>query len=546
MANKLIVSLSPHVHSGDSVQKNMYGVIIALVPALLVSFYMFGLGAVIVTLTSVIACLFFEWAITKYILKRERTTIMDGSAALTGILLAFNLPSNLPLWIIIIGALVAIGIGKMTFGGLGCNPFNPALVGRIFLLISFPVQMTSWPVTGQWASYTDAETAATPLALMKQAVHGDANALSQLPDTMSLFLGNNPGCIGEISALALLIGLVYMLWKKIISWHIPVSIIATVFVFSGLMHLANPVAYASPFVHLFTGGLMLGAIFMATDYVTSPMTHKGMIIYGVAIGFLTVVIRLFGAYPEGMSFAIFIMNAFTPLINTYCKPKRFGEVVKKLESSLKNMALALTGFSVVAGGLLGWVNDITAEPIAQANAKTLSDAIAVVVPGFDNNPAEAPETVEVNGATYKIYKATKGGEPIGAAVESSANGFGGALTVLVGFDNDGNIIDYSLLSHAETPGLGSKAADWFKKGAKGDITGKNPGEAALTVSKDGGQIDAITASTITSRAFLLAVNNAYAAYKNQYVDGASGATTQTEEADAETAVAADSTNVENN
>mgnify|MGYP000635795258 CR=1 FL=1 len=177
----------------------------------------------------------------------------------------------------------------------------------------------------------------------------------------------------------------------------------------------------------------------------------------------------------------------------------------------------------------------------------MSDAIAVVVPGFDNNPAEAPETVEVNGATYKIYKATKGGEPIGAAVESSANGFGGALTVLVGFDNDGNIIDYSLLSHAEN------CRDWvrrlptgLKREAKGDITGKNPGEAALTVSKDGGQIDAITASTITSRAFLLAVNNAYAAYKNQYVDGASGATTQTEEADAETAVAADSTNVENN
>ena len=233
MANKLIVSLSPHVHGGDSVQKNMYGVLIALIPALLVSFYMFGLGAVVVTLTSVIACLFFEWAITKFILKRERTTIMDGSAALTGVLLAFNLPSNLPLWIIIIGALVAIGIGKMTFGGLGCNPFNPALVGRIFLLISFPVQMTSWPVVGQLTSYTDAETTATPLALMKMAVHGDANALSQLPDTMSLFLGNNPGCIGEVSALALLLGLVYMLWKKIISWHIPVSILATVFVFSG-------------------------------------------------------------------------------------------------------------------------------------------------------------------------------------------------------------------------------------------------------------------------------------------------------------------------
>ena len=207
--------------------------------------------------------------------------------------------------------------------------------------------------------------------------------------------------------------------------------------------------------------------------------------------------------------------------------------MKKLESSLKNMALALTGFSVIAGGLLGWVNDVTAGPIAQANAKTLSDAIAVVVPGFDNNPAETPEVVEVSGATYKIYKATKGGEFIGAAVESSSNGFGGTLTVLVGFDPEGNIIDYSLLSHAETPGLGSKAADWFKKGAKGDITGKNPGEQALTVNKDGGQIDAITASTITTRAFLLAVNNAYAAYKNQNTDGASGATTKAVPADAE-------------
>ena len=329
MANKLIVSLSPHVHSGDSVQKNMYGVIIALIPALLVSFYMFGLGAVIVTLTSVAACLFFEWAITKFILKRERTTILDGSAALTGLLLAFNLPSNLPLWIIIIGALVAIGIGKMTFGGLGCNPFNPALVGRIFLLISFPVQMTSWPVVGQWASYTDAETAATPLALMKMAVHGDTTALEKLPSTMDLFLGNNPGCIGEISAIALLIGLAYLLWKKIITWHIPLSIIATVFVFATLLNLVDPEKYADGLTHLFTGGLMLGAIFMATDYVTSPMNHKGMIIYGIAIGFLTVLIRTFGAYPEGMSFAIFIMNAFTPLINTYCKPKRFGEVVKK-------------------------------------------------------------------------------------------------------------------------------------------------------------------------------------------------------------------------
>lgn len=329
MANKLIVSLSPHVHNNDSVQRNMYGVLIALIPALLVSLIYFGVGAAIVTLTSVVACVFFEWVITKFILKREKNTILDGSAIITGVLLAFNVPSNLPVWIIIIGALVAIGIGKMTFGGLGCNPFNPALVGRVFLLISFPVQMTSWPKIGQLTSYIDAETAATPLSLMKQAVHGDTSALEQLPSAFELFIGANGGSLGEVSALALLIGLVYMLWRRIITWHIPVSILATVFIFAGLMHLSDPVMYASPVVHLFTGGLMLGAIFMATDYVTSPMTHKGMIIYGVCIGFLTVVIRNFGAYPEGMSFAILIMNAFTPLINNYCKPKRFGEGKKK-------------------------------------------------------------------------------------------------------------------------------------------------------------------------------------------------------------------------
>ena len=335
MANKFIVSLSPHVHSGDSVQKNMYGVLIALIPALLVSLFAFGLGAAIVTITSVAACVFFEWAISKFIMKQDKCTICDGSAVITGVLLAFNLPSNLPIWIIIIGALVAIGIGKMTFGGLGCNPFNPALVGRVFLLISFPVQMTSWPQAGQLTSYLDAQTGATPLAIMKQAIKaGDASLLNELPSSLNMLIGipdtcqMGAGCLGEISAAALILGLLFMLWKKIITWHVPVSILGTVFVFAGLMHLANPI-YASPLAVLLSGGMMLGAIFMATDYVTSPMTHKGMIIYGVAIGFLTVVIRNFGAYPEGMSFAILIMNAFTPLINTYCKPKRFGEVVKK-------------------------------------------------------------------------------------------------------------------------------------------------------------------------------------------------------------------------
>ncbi len=328
---KLIVSLSPHAHGTDSVERNMRGVIIALLPALLVSFYFFGIGSAIVCLSSVAACVFFEWAINKYILKNPRNTIMDGSAALTGLLLGMNLPSNLPVWIIIIGALFAIGVAKMTFGGLGNNIFNPALVGRCALLVAFPAQMTVWPVAGQHLAYTDAVTGATPLSVMKEAIKtGDASVLTEkLPDSLSLLLGDHSlaggaGAIGEVCALALLVGLAYMLWRRIITWHIPVSIIGTVFVFSGIMHLANP-AYANPVAVILSGGLMLGAIFMANDYVTSPMTPKGQIIYGVCIGLLTIIIRNWGAYPEGMSFAILIMNAFTPLINNYVKPKRFGE-----------------------------------------------------------------------------------------------------------------------------------------------------------------------------------------------------------------------------
>ncbi|WP_167618402.1 RnfABCDGE type electron transport complex subunit D [Maribellus sediminis] len=323
MSKLLTVSPSPHVHSSDSTQKIMYRVVYAMIPALIWSVFVFGLDALRVTLIAVVACLAFEYLIQKYLMK-VKPSVTDGSALITGILLAFNVPANLPWWIIIIGALAAMGIGKLSFGGLGNNIFNPALVGRVFLLISFPVQMTSWPVNKQ--AGIDAVTAATPLGLLKEGVkNGTPIAdIAGLPHLNDMMLGNIGGSLGEISAILLILGGIYMLWKKVITWHIPVSILLTVVVISGIFWMIDPAVYVNPGYHLLTGGLMLGAIFMATDMVTSPMTAKGQIIYGIGIGVITISIRMFGAYPEGISFAILIMNAVTPLLNYYIKPKRFG------------------------------------------------------------------------------------------------------------------------------------------------------------------------------------------------------------------------------
>jgi Na+-translocating ferredoxin:NAD+ oxidoreductase subunit D len=324
MSNLLTVSPSPHVHSADSARKIMYRVVIAMIPALLWSVFVFGLDALRVTFIAVAACIAFEYLIQKYLMK-VKPSITDGSALVTGILLAFNVPASLPWWIIVIGALAAMGIGKLSFGGLGNNIFNPALVGRVFLLISFPVQMTSWPVTRQ--SEVDAVTSATPLGMIKEALMSGTSVsqvTEQLPGATDLLLGSISGSLGEISALMLVIGGLYMVFRKVITWHIPVSIIGTVALVAAVFWLVDPQTYIHPVYHVLTGGLMLGAIFMATDMVTSPMTPKGQIIYGVGIGVITIAIRLFGAYPEGISFAILIMNAFTPLINTYVKPKRFG------------------------------------------------------------------------------------------------------------------------------------------------------------------------------------------------------------------------------
>lgn len=328
MNKTLKVSHSPHIFEDTSVRKLMYGVVIALLPTLAWSVYAFGIGAIIVTAVSIVSCVIFEFTIQKYLLKQQ-PTISDGSAIVTGMLLAFNVPSNLPIGIIIIGALVSIGIGKMTFGGLGSNPFNPALVGRVFLLISFPVQMTSWPIPkGFDTKYVDAATGATPLGILQEG--GDkpvTQLMDQMPSYTDLFLGQMGGSLGEMAAFALIIGFIILLYMRVITWHIPVSIIGSVGVFTGILWLADPTQYADPMFHILSGGLLLGAIFMATDYVSSPMSKKAMWIYGIGIGVLTVLIRVFGSYPEGVSFAILIMNAFVPILNRYVKPKRFGEEV---------------------------------------------------------------------------------------------------------------------------------------------------------------------------------------------------------------------------
>ena len=320
MANRLVIAPAPHVHGSESTHKIMRDVLLALTPALIFSIVVFGWSALMVTCVSVASCVLFEFLIQKFLLRGPRT-IGDLSAVVTGVLLAFNVPASLPWWIVVIGAFVSIAIAKMTFGGLGKNPFNPALVGRVFLLFAYPVQMTSFPrPVGQ---LVDAFSGATPLAAVKAHIvsHTDINF-------QDILFGSIPGSLGEISALLLIVGFIYLLWRKVITWHIPVSILGTMALFVFIVGLSQgmqgEVLWEFPIFHLLAGGAILGAVYMATDYSTSPMTHAGMIIYGIGIGVITVLIRLWGAYPEGMSFAILIMNSVVPLINKYVKPHRFG------------------------------------------------------------------------------------------------------------------------------------------------------------------------------------------------------------------------------
>lgn len=304
----------------------MRDVVIALLPAVAVSVVFYGWKELLVLAVSVLSCLLLESLITRYMLKKA-DTICDWSAAVTGVLLALNLPPTTPWWVVLIGAAVAIGVGKMTFGGLGQNVFNPALVGRVFLLISFPTYMTHWEMP-KGLFGVDAVTGATPLGLVKEGLLQGGNVADIMAQNglsySQMLYANIGGSAGEACAIAILLGFIYLLVRKVIKPWITLSILGTVVAVSAVFSLVDPAQFTDPVFNLLTGGLLLGACFMATDYVTSPMSTKGGIVFGVGIGFITLMIRYFGSYPEGMSFAILIMNSTVPLLNKWFHQKKYG------------------------------------------------------------------------------------------------------------------------------------------------------------------------------------------------------------------------------
>jgi electron transport complex protein RnfD len=317
--NAFIVQSSPHFEDRDSVPKIMYAVVIALTPAVLASVYFFRLKAVGLYASCLIACLATE-AIFLGVRRMPLKSLWDGSAVITALLLAMTLPPSLSLELAVIGSVVAIAIGKQVFGGLGHNIFNPALVGRAFLQTAFPVAMTTWfpPATLS----VDIATFATPLGNLK---FQDAIAQGTLTPLQDLLWGNIGGCVGETSAIALLLGALFLLYKKTIDWRIPAGIILALSIFTGVFWLASPGKYASPVFHILTGGLLIGAIYMATDMVTSPITPRGTWIYALGIGIMVGLIRLFGGFPEGVMYSILFMNTFVPLLNRSFRPRILGE-----------------------------------------------------------------------------------------------------------------------------------------------------------------------------------------------------------------------------
>ena len=519
----------PQVRAKRGTREIMLDVIIALLPALCVGVWQFGAQALIPLAVSIVSCVFFEWAYRK--LMKKPDSIGDLSAVVTGILLAYTLPANCKWWLPIIGAFFAIVVVKQLYGGIGKNFLNPALAGRAFLLASYALFMTTWVVPGSLTSVigADATTMATPLSYMKAG-----EALPQYFTYKSMFLGTMPGCLGEVSALALLIGGVYLLCRKVITWHIPVSFIGTVALLTLIFGSKNGGGYTHVewmLDNLLSGGLLLGAFFMATDYSTSPVTAPGRIIYGVGCGALTVLIRVFGGFPEGVSFAILIMNCCAWMFDSSAsavrtsrprrplqrlrrkKQRRLLQMAEKTEKKsgggqIIKLALVLFAVSAIMALALGLVNELTKDTIAMRAAETTKKAYANVL-AADEYTEQAD--FENDGTITKLSTATTGGQQAGYVAEATFSGAQGMITMVVGLDDDYNCTGVYVTKHSETSGLGAKAADTNEGAWRDNLVGQGDG---MKLAKDGGDITAISGATITSRAVVTEVQTVINAAKS--------------------------------
>ncbi len=495
--NLLSVSSSPHIRTNDDTPIIMLDVIIALMPALIAAVYFFGYRAMVITIITIASSLAFEhlWAVAF----KKPTTIYDLSAIVSGMLLAFNLPVTVPLWLPVVGSFFMIIIVKMCFGGLGKNLANPAITARVVLLLAFPTIMTAWTNIGTTLnlfSNPDIISSATPLALIK----GGVSAGTTLPSYLNMFLGGVGGCIGETSVLALLIGAGYLFYRKIITWRIPLTFIASLGVFTYIFGGATP--FMGNFMyHILAGGLMLGAFYMATDYSTSPVTPMGQIYYGIGCGVIASIIRLWGGYPEGVSFAILIMNVATPLIEKMTPPRRFGSQMKKFSEYLK-LVVILLAIPLIVALALNAVNFFAKDkanqnPQSQTGENTISDA--------NQNGTQVSLIPSGNTSVVKIIEQTLANGEKAYLVSCKPKGYNDAISMTVELNSTLNVTSVKITSINDTPGLGARANE---PSFLNQFTGKGAGVSVTKDTPNGNQIQAISGATITSRALAKGVNDA--------------------------------------
>jgi len=540
---RLVITASPHLKGDDSTPRIMWNVVGSLAPIILTATWYFGVSALLVIAAATAGALGTERALGR------GGTLADGSAVITGILLGLTLPAGMPLWMAVLGGAFGIGFGKLIFGGLGQNVFNPALLGRAFLQAAFPGAITTWPQVGApWLSLggdnfalplmrphaPDVVTAATPLGLWK---------FEQKPTGLfDLFIGNTAGSLGETAAIVILLCGAYLALRRYLNWRVPASIFATVLAFSGILHLISP-SFPAPLFMLLSGGLVLGAVYMATDMVTSPVTNRGRWVFGIGVGVLVVVIRVWGGQPEGVMYAILLMNAMVPFISRATQPRVFGAVKKVADAGQEapepspaaapavdekagtpstRLLVTLGGAGAIAGLLIVLVWQATTPAIETHRAAIAQSAIAEVL----RQPARWDTLYLVNGVLTKVPSGDpsrlervyqgfdKDGKSVGVAIQAGAPGFADVITVMFAIDpGEGTLMGMKILAQKETPGLGDKIEKdaVFVKQFEGTRT---PIKAVKAGSRrPPSEIDAITGATISSRTVVKAINNAAARWR---------------------------------